>query len=199
VLSQGGLAEIGASLPAESRVSEIDTMGKVKDEVAPAKSAKPAKGKSSGAPRGLFAQFLANLGRADVYKPMQGWYVRVYSALGLGVIAATGAWRVYDTTTEYSTYWHYGLSVAVALGLGWLIFRIIHFPPFAEFLIATEAEMNKVSWTSKEDLFRYTAVVLTTVVMMALFLFVVDYIWTYLLTWIGVLNFKGGGSLGSTA
>ena len=36
-----------------------------------------------------------------------------------------------------------------ALVLGWLIFRLVQFPPFAEFLIATEAEMNKVSWTSR--------------------------------------------------
>ena len=53
-----------------------------------------------------------------------------------------------------------------------MIFRIVHFPPFAEFLIATEAEMNKVSWTNKDDLIRATTVVLVTVVLMAVFLFV---------------------------
>ncbi len=190
-------------------------MGKLKDELNSAKTArlggtdkkaespKPSKGKSSGAPRGLFAQFVANLARADVYKPMQGWYVRVYTAVGLGSIAAAGAWRVYDTTKEfpgnYGTYWHYGLTTSFALVLGWLIFRIVHFPPFAEFLIATEAEMNKVSWTSKDDLFRATTVVLTTVLIMALFLFLVDTLWTYLLQWLGVLSFSGGGGLGSTA
>ena len=88
------------------------------------------------------------------------------------------------------------LFVAV---LGWVIFRIIHFPPFAEFLIATEAEMNKVSWTNKEDLFRATTVVLTTVVMMTVFLFLVDTLWTSLLRMIGVLQFGGSGGFGSTA
>jgi preprotein translocase subunit SecE len=174
-------------------------MGKVKDEVTPAKSSKPSKGKPSGAPRGLMAQFALNLARADVYKPMQGWYVRVYTALGLGLIAGAGVWRIYDTTREFETYWHYGLISVSAVVLGWLIFRIIHFPPFAEFMIATEAEMNKVSWTSKEDLVRATTVVLTTVVIMAVFLFLVDTLWTYLLQWIGVLQFTGGGGLGSTA
>jgi preprotein translocase subunit SecE len=66
-------------------------------------------------------------------------------------------------------------------------------------LIATEAEMNKVSWTSKDDLIRATTVVLTTVVIMAVFLFLVDTLWTYLLQWLGVLSFSGGGGLGSTA
>ena len=45
--------------------------------------------------------------------------------------------------------------------LGWLIFRLVQYPPFADFLIATEAEMNKVSWTSRDDLNRATTVVLT--------------------------------------
>jgi preprotein translocase subunit SecE len=174
-------------------------MGKVKDEVTPAKASKPSKGKTSGAPRGLFAQFVLNLARVDVFKPMQGWYVRVYTAVGLALIAGFGAKRVYDITTDYPTYWHYGLSTAFALVFGWLIFRLVHFPPFAEFLIATEAEMNKVSWTSKDDLIRATTVVLTTVVIMAVFLFLVDTLWTYLLQWLGVLSFSGGGGLGSTA
>ena len=54
----------------------------------------------------------------------------------------------------------FGLPAVFPLTLGWIIFRIVHFPPFAEFLIATEAEMNKVSWTNKDDLFRATTVVL---------------------------------------
>ena len=77
--------------------------------------------------------------------------------------------------------WRLGLPAVLALVLGWLIFRVIQFPPFAEFLIATEAEMNKVSWTSKDDLYRATTVVLATVVLMALFLFVVDWLWLFIL------------------
>ena len=88
---------------------------------------------------------------------------------------------------------------ALALVLGWVIFRVVQFPPFAEFLIATEAEMNKVSWTSKEDLYRSTMVVLTTVLIMAVFLFVVDWLWLFILRNIGVLQFTGGGGFGSTA
>ena len=77
-------------------------MGKVKDEVSASKPSKPGKGKPGGAPRGLFALFLVNLTRTDLYKPMQGWYARVYTALGLGLIVAAGAWRVYEASIEYS-------------------------------------------------------------------------------------------------
>ena len=75
----------------------------------------------------------------------------------------------------------------------------MQFPPFVEFLIATEAEMNKVSWTSRDDLYRATTVVLSTVVLMAVFLFGVDFLWSNLLQIVGVLKFGGGGAFGSTA
>ena len=38
--------------------------------------------------------------------------------------------------------------------------------------------MNKVSWTSRDDLYRATTVVLATVVLMAVFLFGVDWLWS---------------------
>jgi preprotein translocase subunit SecE len=171
-------------------------MGKVKDEVSASKPAKPGKAKLGGAPRGMLALFVINLGRMDLYKPMQGWYARLYTVLGLGLILAAGAWKVYDASIEYSPALRFGLPLAFLLTLGWIIFRIVHFPPFAEFLIATEAEMNKVSWTNKDDLIRATTVVLATVVLMTVFLFMVDTVWTLVLRMIGVLQFGGSGSLG---
>jgi preprotein translocase subunit SecE len=171
-------------------------MGKVKDEVSPSKQ---AKSKSGGASKGLFVLFFLNFLRSDLYKPVQGWYARVYTAVGLGVIAAAGVWRIHEASLEYSLAWRLGLPMVFAVILSWAVFRIIEFPPFAEFLIATEAEMNKVSWTSKDDLFRATTVVLSTVVVMAVFLYLVDYVWTFVLRMIGVLQFGGGGGFGSTA
>ncbi|MFO0889103.1 MAG: preprotein translocase subunit SecE [Isosphaeraceae bacterium] len=100
---------------------------------------------------------------------------------------------------DYNPYWRLGIPTAALAVLGWIIFRVIHFPPFAEFLIATEAEMNKVSWTSKDDLYRMTTVVLATVLFLAVFLFVVDWLWLFILRTIGVLQFAGGGGFGSTS
>jgi preprotein translocase subunit SecE len=174
-------------------------MGKVKDVESASKPAKPSKGKPGGSQPNTFVMFFLNLGQTGLFKPMQGWYARLYTALGLGVIAATGVWHVYESSIDYNPYWRLGIPAALALGFGWLIFRIVHFQPFAEFLIATEAEMNKVSWTSKEDLYRATTVVLATVVLMAVFLFVVDWLWLFILRNIGVLQFTGGGGFGSTA
>ena len=60
---------------------------------------------------------------------------------------------------------------------------------FADFLIATEAEMKKVAWSSKKRLFQDTVVVLTTVLLMTLFFLFVDFFWSWLLSqkYIGVL------------
>jgi preprotein translocase subunit SecE len=174
-------------------------MGKVRDEVSAQKPSKPNKAGSGSRPRGLFAQFLVNLVRTDLYKPIQGRHARLYTGLGLLVIVLAGAYQVSQASMEYSPLWRFGLPLLFAGVLGWVILRLIHFPPFADFLIATEAEMNKVSWTSKDDLVRATTVVLATVLVMALFLFVVDRLWTLILQMIGVLQFGGGGGFGSTA
>jgi len=79
--------------------------------------------------------------------------------------------------------------VLLALGV-WFAWRTVNLPMFADFLIATEAEMNKVSWTTQKRLVQDTIVVLVTVVMMAVFLFGMDVLWKKVLSWehIGVLH-----------
>lgn len=174
-------------------------MGKVKDGISASKPAKPSKGGQPSENRRRVAHFFANLLRRELYKPKQGWYARLYTAIGLGLIVALGLWRLFDTLIANEISTRYGVPSAVGLVLGWCIFRLVQYPPFVEFLIATEAEMNKVSWTSRDDLYRATTVVLTTVVLMSVFLFGVDWIWSNLLQLIGVLKFGGGGAFGSSA
>ena len=70
----------------------------------------------------------------------------------------------------------------------WFAWRVVNMPMFADFLIATEAELNKVSWTSQKRLVQDTIVVLVTVVLMAVFLFGMDYTWKILLSQISVLH-----------
>jgi preprotein translocase SecE subunit len=72
----------------------------------------------------------------------------------------------------------------------WLAYRVVNMPAFADFLIATEAEMNKVSWTTQKRLVQDTIVVLVTVILMAFYLFAMDQSWRVLLSWkpIGVLQ-----------
>ncbi len=71
-----------------------------------------------------------------------------------------------------------------------MAWRIVNYPAFADFLIATEAELNKVSWTTRPRLIQDTIVVLVTTLLLALFLFLMDQTWRVILSWkpIGVLQ-----------
>jgi preprotein translocase SecE subunit len=82
------------------------------------------------------------------------------------------------------------VPLILALAALWLAWRVVNFAPFADFLIATEAEMNKVSWTTRKRLVQDTIVVLTTVILLTLFLFVIDILWGWILSspYIGVLR-----------
>ena len=84
----------------------------------------------------------------------------------------------------------YSVPLLLAVAVFWLAWRAVNMPTFADFLIATEAEMNKVSWTTRHRLFQDTVVVLVTMVLMAVFLFLVDIAWARLLSSrpIGVLK-----------
>ena len=60
-------------------------------------------------------------------------------------------------------------------GTIWLGWRLVNYPPFADFLIATEAEMNKVSWTTRKRLVQDTIIVLMTMLLSRCF-----YLWSTL-------------------
>ena len=178
-------------------------MGKVKDSASTSKAAKaaPQPAKSGKGAKSRFGPFFANLVKADVYKPLQGRLARIWTGVGLGVIVAVGVWRLKDTLEGlgYQIPTQLGIPAAIGVVLGWIVFRLVQYPPFVEFLIATEAEMNKVSWTSRAELYRATVVVLATVLIVAVYLFGVDTVWSSLLQAIGVLKFSGDGSFGSQA
>jgi preprotein translocase subunit SecE len=176
-------------------------MGKVKDGAsipAPARANKPAAGGSNKS-GGWFGAFMANLVRADRYKPLQGRHARLATAIGLGAVVALGLLQLYYTLGDYPRMTQLAVPAVLGVVLGWLVYRVVEYPPFVEFLIATEAEMNKVSWTSRDELKRATAVVLVTVALMAVFLFGVDFLWQFLLRMIGVLRFGDTSDLGSNA
>jgi preprotein translocase SecE subunit len=95
----------------------------------------------------------------------------------------------------------YTLPILLVFASIWLAYRVVNLPVFADFLIATEAELNKVSWTSRSRLFQDTLVVLTTVLLMTIGLLVVDLVWTRVLSWrvVGVLQLdRAAGGPGST-
>jgi preprotein translocase subunit SecE len=75
--------------------------------------------------------------------------------------------------------WQYVIPLTLLVVGFWAGFRIVNYARFADFLIAVEAEMNKVSWPSKPELIRSSMVVIFVVFTLALILFTYDFIWRF--------------------
>jgi preprotein translocase subunit SecE len=164
-------------------------MGKVKDDATESRASKPA---DKAARRSGKNQFLATLLSAGLYKPMQGWHARLWTGIAMAAILLIGVTRLFATLDGTEIYVRFGICGVLAAAFAWLSFRMVHYPPFADFLIATQAEMNKVSWISRNDLKRATGVVLVTVLVISFYLFAIYNVWMILLNQIGVLDVSAG-------
>ncbi len=102
-----------------------------------------------------------------------------------------GAWRlsIYEVSAGRSMQFLLP-SILVLVG-GWLSFRLVNMPSFADFLIAVEAEMNKVSWPTRHELFRSSMVVVFCIVFLACVLFGYDVFWRTLLSLLRVVEVAG--------
>lgn len=145
----------------------------------------------------------------EPYKKVQGMKIRritmlvIIATVGLGVysyilargtFSVSGAPYIWDIpfVNDYSLilFRAPGLMIPAILMVGavWFAYRLVNHPPMAEFLINTEAELAKVTWTSRKRLIRDTGVVLLTVLFFAVFLYLLDIIWVLVLTALGVLQ-----------
>lgn len=133
--------------------------------------------------------FLQELARADIYKRTQGKLTRQITCIVIWVIFALGAWRLYSLMPDAQPIFKYAVpSVLLILGL-WVGFRIVNIASFADFLIAVEAEMNKVSWPSQAELIRSSIVVIVLIFGLTVILFAYDNIWATLLTQLGIVSY----------
>lgn len=135
---------------------------------------------------------------AAQYKRSLGLRVRRLTILGILIVGGTGAWSLWSqgilpdrwtlampsdmNPITVLTDAKYLIPLLIAAVTLWIAFRAVNVPDFAEFLIATEAEMNKVSWSSRKRLMQDTVVVLLTTLIMTLFLLAVDLFWGWLLS-----------------
>jgi preprotein translocase subunit SecE len=134
----------------------------------------------------------------EFYKKEQGYYTRMGTALGLGILTALGCWSLYNklegitSLNENVKVWvQAGIPAVLFLVLCWAIFKVLNTPKYADFMIATEGEMKKVSWSSRKEIITSTKVVIWTVVVMSLLLVAVDFGFQFLFREIGVLKTLG--------
>jgi preprotein translocase subunit SecE len=130
------------------------------------------------------AQLMGELARTDIYKRSQGRMVRQLTCLAIWVAVGLASYRMFEYLRVVGTNLHpaliYALPVTfLVVGL-WLGYRIVNLASFADFLIAVEAEMNKVSWPSRTELIRASLVVIVLMFGLAIVLFGYDFVLNFL-------------------
>lgn len=133
-------------------------------------------------------QILHELFRYDLYKRTQGRMVRQITCLVIWVTFFIGAWRMYSLMSSEQPVFKYVIPVVLLAAGIWIGYRVVNIPSFADFLIAVEAEMNKVSWPSRSELVRASMVVIILIFGLTVVLFAYDYFWASLLVWMGVIK-----------
>ncbi len=137
------------------------------------------------------APLTSELFQTSVYKPNQGRIVRQMTCLTIWVVIGLGCWSLYSTlraSFEAGSIWTPAIPGVLLLAGVWFGFRVINWPTFADFLIAVEAEMNKVTWPGKDELVRASIVVIFTIFFLAIALFAFDIVWQWFFSLVGVTS-----------
>ncbi|MCI0498907.1 MAG: preprotein translocase subunit SecE [Planctomycetales bacterium] len=110
-----------------------------------------------------------------IYKRGQGKNTRLWAAIAVLGTAAIGCWRLHLKLGVYDNVWLHTLTPAVVLGIcAALIYWLSNLPSVADFLIAAEGEIKKVSWSSRKEIANSTMIVIFVVIVVAVGLGLVD-------------------------
>ena len=127
------------------------------------------------------APFMREFFQLGIYKRSQGRVARQVTFAVLAIVIALGAWRLSVFEADAGVVGRlYVPTILGAVGV-WLAFRLVNLPAFADFLIAVEAEMNKVSWPTRTELVRSSLVVIFCIFFLAAILYAYDLFWSSLL------------------
>ena len=132
------------------------------------------------------------------YKKGQGYYTRLGTALAGALMSALGCYALFQKlggissegriSTTTKAWIQAGIPTVLFGVLCWGIFKLVNHIRFADFLIATEGEMKKVSWSTRKEIITSTKVVVITVIIMSCILAIVDYFFAFLFKQIGILK-----------
>ena len=110
-----------------------------------------------------------------IYKRTQGKNSRLWTAMTLMLIVAIGCWRLHEKLLVFGDVWlDTMIPAAVCAVFGALIYWLSNKPVIADFLIAAEGEIKKVSWSSRKEIVNSTLIVISVVAIMATGLGLVD-------------------------
>ena len=137
--------------------------------------------------------FRSELLRAGVYKRSQGRVARQLTFAALAGTLAIGVWRLsqllplwFAAAPGSATSVDVGVVRFLVPGLllaagTWFAFRLVNVPWFADFLIAVESEMAKVSWPTVDQVIRSSIVIIFLMFALAGILAAYDLFWWFVL------------------
>jgi preprotein translocase subunit SecE len=131
-------------------------------------------------------QFLHGLLRTDLYKRSQGRITRQVTCIVIWVLFALAAWRLWSIVPAAQPALKYAVPAVLLVAGLWIGYRAVNDPTFADFLIAVEAEMNKVSWPSRTELVRAPIVVIVMIFGLTIVLYAYDVILTFIFIQLGI-------------
>ena len=128
----------------------------------------------------------------SIYKRGQGKHTRLITGFVAATIVVLGCLRLYvkleasefgvdqQTTLLIATLVPASVFVILALLIVWIVNK----PSIADFMIAAEGEMKKVSWSSRKEITASTIIVICVVALMATLLWAVDLTFRTFFMWL---------------
>ena len=127
------------------------------------------------------------------YKPDQGVRARGTAGVLIGLLGLHGLYQLYGFLSsewwrnplpgiglvlgdEFAIEPRFVMVIVLLLAAAYGLFRLLNHPKVCDFLIETEAELKKVAWASKREVVGSSIVVVITVIILALFIFGVDWV-----------------------
>ena len=130
-----------------------------------------------------------------IYKQGQGYWVRLMSAIGYGLLVMMGVIWLWDQLSGFQlgdfepVYIQGGVSVIVIAFCGILGFHLIgRKPKLVDFMVATEGEMRKVNWSTRREIFGSTVLVILLTLFIAVFCKIADLAFSSFFQWVDVLQ-----------
>ncbi len=127
--------------------------------------------------------FFQELFQVGIYKRSQGRIARQVTFASSVLVIGLGLVRLSQQLSGKGLAYQFALPGALLLASVWVVYRLMNVPAVADFLIAVEAEMNKVSWPTRTELFRASTVVLILIFFLGALLACYDMVWRLLLSW----------------
>lgn len=111
----------------------------------------------------------------NIYKRGQAKNTRLWTAISVFVVGAYGCFVLHQKLSAMNNIWvetllPFGLCAILGGVIAWLMNK----PSVADFLISSEGEIKKVSWSTRKEIVSSTSVVIFVMLAVSIFLYVVD-------------------------